>query len=103
MQTLSQNQSSLGLGGAKFVERAREQAAELKKELTQKAREEIKLDKEKAVKSWELEKKGEHSAMRKEFIEAVYAVAEKVVGRAVDKKAHTDLIDKGLKELVQAM
>ncbi|OGJ22398.1 MAG: hypothetical protein A2804_00585 [Candidatus Pacebacteria bacterium RIFCSPHIGHO2_01_FULL_46_10] len=88
---------------AKMMEKAREQATELKKELTEKARVEIKLDKEKAVKSWELEKKGEHAAMRKEFVDAVYAVTEKVVGKAVDKKAHASLIDKGLKELAQAM
>ena len=88
---------------AKMMEKAREQATELKKELTEKARVEIKLDKEKAVKSWELEKKGEHAAMRKEFVDAVYAVTEKVVGKAVDKKAHAGLIDKGLKELAQAM
>ena len=88
---------------AKMMEKAREQATELKKELTEKARAEIKLDKEKAMKSWELEKKGEHAAMRKEFVDAVYAVTEKVVGKAVDKKAHAGLIDKGLKELAQAM
>ncbi len=88
---------------AKMMEKAREQAAELKKELAEKARSEIKLDKEKAMKSWELEKKAESAAMRKEFSDAVYAVTEKVLGKAVDKKTHASLIDKGLKELAQTM
>jgi F-type H+-transporting ATPase subunit b len=74
----------------KTLDKVKEQAASLKKELTSQARDEAKAEKQSAL----------HS-MEKEFSQAVFAVAEKVVGKSLDKKAHADLIDKSLKEIAK--
>jgi len=87
---------------AKVLEKAKEQAAQLKKELEKQAKDEIRSEKEKAMKSLEAEKASMAREMQKEFAQAVYAVAEKLLGKAVDKKSHADLIDKSLKELAKA-
>lgn len=88
---------------AKLLEKAKEQAAALKKELTQQAKEEVKAEKDKAIKALEEEKKQVVREMQKEFAQSVYVVAEKLLGKAVDKKTHADLIDKSLKELAKVI
>lgn len=88
---------------AKLLEKTKEQALALKKDLASQAKEEIKAEKEKALKALEEEKKQVVREMQKEFAQSVYAVAEKLLGKAVDRKAHADLIDKSLKELAKAL
>jgi len=88
---------------AKLLDKAKEDAAALKKELVKKAKDELAAEHEKAVKGWAAEQKSQIDAMHKEFAQAVYAVSEKVIGEAIDKKAHAALIDKGLKELAKVM
>ncbi len=87
---------------AKFLEKAKEQAAQLKKELEKQAKDEIRAEKEKAMKALDADKASMTREMQKEFAQAVYVVTEKLLGKAVDKKAHADLIDKSLKELAKA-
>lgn len=84
---------------AQLLEKAKLQASELKKELAQKAKEEVKAEREKAMKSLELEKKGYQADLEREMASTVYAVTEKVLGKAIDKKEHAALIDKSLKEI----
>lgn len=86
---------------AKLLEKAREQAAELKKELAKKAKDELHQEHEKALSVWKQEKSSMMSEMQKEFASAVFAVTEKLIGQSVDKKAHTKLIDQGIKELAK--
>lgn len=88
---------------AKLIEKAKEQAAELKKELTQKAKEEVKAEREKALKAWTEEKAGLVRNMKQEFSQAAFAVAEKLIGKAIDKKGHAELIDTSIKELAQVL
>lgn len=87
----------------KLLEKAREQAAELKKDLIKKAKEEVKTEKEKAMSAWKQEKQTMVREMERQFGAAVYAVSEKLLGQAVDKKTHAKLIDQGMKELASIM
>ena len=64
---------------------------------------EIQAGRAKALKNWEEEKSAMIREMQKEFAQGVYSVAEKLLGKGVDKKAHAELIDKSLKELAKAM
>lgn len=84
---------------AQLLEKAKVQAQELKRGLTQQAKEEVKVEREKTMKSLELEKKGYQADLEREMAAAVYAVTEKVLGKAIDKKQHAELIDKSLKEI----
>ncbi|MBI5151868.1 MAG: ATP synthase F0 subunit B [Candidatus Pacebacteria bacterium] len=98
-KTKSQAEKEAG----KYLEKAKEQAATYKKELMQEAKDEVKAERDKAMKAWETEKASMAREMQKEFTLGVYTVAEKLLGKAVDKKAHADLIDKSLKELAKAL
>lgn len=98
----SKTKSQAEKDAVKLLEKAKEQAAQLKKELEKQAKDEIRAEKEKAMKALEADKASMAREMQKEFAQAVYAVAEKLLGKAVDKKAHADLIDKSLKELAKA-
>ncbi len=88
---------------AKLLEKTKEQATALKKELGSEAKAEIQAARTKALKNWEEEKSAMIREMQKEFTQGVYSVAEKLLGKAVDKKTHAELIDKSLKELAKAM
>lgn len=87
----------------KLLEKAREQAQELKKDLVKKAKEEIKAEHEKALKSFAQEKVALIAEMEKEFASSVFTVSEKLLGQAIDKKAHAKLIDQGIKDLETIM
>ncbi len=87
----------------KLLEKAREQAQELKKDLVKKAKEEIKAEHEKALKSFALEKASLISEMEKQFAGSVFTVSEKLLGEAIDKKSHAKLIDQGIKDLATIM
>ena len=88
---------------AKVVEKAKEQANELKKDLSSKVKEEVKTERERALQAIEKEKKAMQASAQKEMTEAVFAVTEKVLGKALDKKAHADLVSKSMKELASIM
>lgn len=88
---------------AKLLEKAREQAQELKKDLVKQAKEELKLEREKTMESWKQEKQTLAREMEKQFASAVYAVSEKLLGSAIDKKSHAKLIDAGIKDIVKIM
>ncbi|MEK7458203.1 MAG: ATP synthase F0 subunit B [Patescibacteria group bacterium] len=88
---------------AKLLEKTKEQATTLKKELGSESKAEIQAGRAKALKNWEEEKSAMIREMQKEFAQGVYSVAEKLLGKGVDKKAHAELIDKSLKELAKAM
>lgn len=89
--------------GAKLLEKAKEQSVALKKELNAEAKSEIQGERTKALKNWEEEKSAMIREMQKEFAQGVYSVAEKLLGKAVDRKTHTELIDKSIKELAKGM
>lgn len=98
-KTRSQAEKDAG----KLLEKTKEQAIALKKELSAEAKAAIQADRAKALKNWEEEKSAMMREMQKEFAQGVYSVAEKLLGKAVDKKTHAELIDKSLKELAKAM
>ena len=96
-KTLAEKEAS------KFLEAAKEQASALKKELSAQAKAEAKTEKDRAMKNWDDEKAAMVREMQKSFANGVYDVAEKLLGKAVDKKGHAELIDKGIKDLAKAM
>ena len=98
-KTKSQAEKEAG----KLLEKAKEQSVALKKELSAEAKAAIQAERAKALKNWEEEKASMIREMQKEFAQGVYSVAEKLLGKAVDKKSHAELIDKSLKELAKAM
>lgn len=89
--------------GAKVIEKAEEQAKELKATLTKQAKDEVKALKDKEMAKWEDEKKAMREQMEKQVSELAIAVAAKVLGAEVDKKAHAKLIDTSIKELEKSL
>lgn len=88
---------------AKEFEKAESDAKELKSKLTKEAREEIKDWKEKEMKKWAIEKEGMKKDMEKQVSDMALAIASKVLGTTVDKKAHASLITSSIKELEKAL
>lgn len=82
-----------------LLDKAKTQAAELKKELSAKVKDEVKAEREKALKNLEAEKKNSLAQLDREMADAVVAVSAKVLGKAIDKKEHAALIEKSLKEI----
>jgi len=88
---------------AKLLEEAKEDASAKKKILLQQAKEEADAEKQKLMSAWEQQKKNIASDMEKDFEEAVFAVAERLMGKIDDKSKHAKLIDQGIGELSQSI
>ena len=73
--------------GEDIKQKAREEAKQEAETLVGRAREEIQRERDEAI--------GE---VRKEFADLTVMVAEKVIDRSLDKKAHRQLIEKALEE-----
>ncbi len=88
---------------AQTIEKAKEEAKELKARLSKEAKEEVKIAKEKELTKLQDEMKEMKAAQEKQVAQMAVAVASKVIGAAVDEKAHAKLIDQSIKELEKAV
>lgn len=87
---------------SEILEKARESAKRTEAELLASARKKAEEEVEKLTSSWKDEKKQHLEDMRREFVSAVVATAEKVVG-TLDAKAHQKLIDAELEKLLKSI
>lgn len=85
-----------------IIAEARESAEEQRKQLLSKAKSDAKAEIAKLKEQWEEEKTKMARSMQQDFSDAVMAVAEKVMGSVLDKKAHQKLIDQEIKNLIKA-
>ena len=88
---------------AKLLEKAQEEAKELKSTLTKEVKAEIKEMKEKEMKKWEAEKEGMKKDIESQVTKMSLAIASKVLGTEIDKKGHVSLINSSIKELEKAI
>ena len=79
---------------------ARQQADTKKADLLKKAKQEVQAYVEDGKSKWAVEKQQKLAELEKQMADAVFAVAEKVVGQTLDKKTHATLIDQGIKEVL---
>lgn len=89
--------------------KAKELTAEVRQEVDKKreewlaqAKQEAAQVKEKAAKALVAEKAALLDSMKSDFAEAVFVVAEKVLGAEISAKQHGALINQGLKEIAAA-
>jgi F-type H+-transporting ATPase subunit b len=78
---------------------AAKSAEQLREELRAKGEEEAKRQVEKAVKDIDAARKQAVESVRAQVADIVIAVTEKVVGEALDVKAHKRLIDRAIEEI----
>jgi len=87
----------------KLLEEAVTAAKERKAQLVIQAKQEATVEVERLRQAWNEEKRTSLQSMKQEFSEAVIATAEKVVGKTLDAKSHTKLIDDELSSLLKSI
>lgn len=88
---------------AEALEEAKARAKEKEKELITQAKDKAKAEVEKMKSEWKMEVKKQESKMKKEFEVAVIKAAQKVIGKSIDAKQHSALIDDELEALLKAI
>lgn len=88
---------------AGIVEEAREAAQKLEAESLKKAKAKATGVLESAKEEWQMEKKQHLADMKKEFVIAVRATAEKVIGAELTAKKHESIITQELEKLLKAI
>lgn len=87
---------------AAIIAEAKENAEKVRKQILADAKVEAKAEVAKLQEQWRSEQSKMARNMQQEFADAVLAVTEKVLGKALDKKAHQQLIDQEVKALLKA-
>lgn len=86
-----------------ILEEAKEKAEERKRKIMAEAKTEAEQEREKLVKEWQAEKNQLLQSLHTEMVDAVVSTAEKVVGSALDKKAHSKLIDQEINAIAKTL
>lgn len=86
---------------AKILEEATKAAADKKDKMMAKAKEEALAEVERLRQAWHEEKRSSLQAMKSQFADAVIASAEKVVGKTLNDKTHSSLIDEEFATLIK--
>lgn len=85
---------------AEILEKAKVEADQKAQDMLNKAQEHAKAQILKFQSEWQEQKKELVKQLKDQFITGVVATTEKVVGKAFDKKAHQQLIDDELAQLI---
>ncbi len=88
---------------ADLIEEAKQKAKDKEKELLIEAREKAQAEIEKMVSDWQKTQKKQEAQIKAEFEARVLATAEKVIGKSLDTKKHSALIDSELEALLKAI
>lgn len=88
---------------SELLAEAKTQADKKKDELMAKAKAETVKYLEDEKNKWTQEKQQLQKQLEKDINEAVYTISEKVLGEAIDKKAHAKLVDQSISEIVKAL
>lgn len=84
---------------SKLMAEAAKEADDKKSKLMNEARKEVKIYVEVEKEKWEKEKSQLMKNFQKELHEAVFLVSEKVLGKGIDEKTHSKLIDQSIEAL----
>lgn len=85
-----------------FLAEARQEADKKREEWLNEAKADAVKARAKAEKALSAERVALAESMQNEFTEAVFMVAEKVLGEEIDTKQHAALVKQGLKEIASA-
>jgi len=85
-----------------IIAEARSEAKNRKAELLKEIKAEVEEERTKMMSALDREKENALKAQQKEFEQAVFTVAERVIGSSLDAKKHATLIEEGLKEIAAA-
>lgn len=88
---------------ADLLEEAKTKAKDKEKELIAEAKNKAKAEIEKMKADWKKEVSKQEKKMKKDFEAAVVKTAEKVIGKSLDAKKHSALIDSELDALLKAI
>ena len=88
---------------AELIEEAKQRANDKEKELITGAKAKAKAEVEKIKADWQREAKKQEKEMKKDFEKAVMIAAEKVIGKSLDAKKHSEIIDGELEALLKAI
>jgi F-type H+-transporting ATPase subunit b len=88
---------------AEALDEAKQRAKDKEKELISEAKDKAKAEITKMTSDWKMEAKKQESKMKKEFEVAVVKAAQKVIGKSLDAKKHSALIDSELDALLKAI
>jgi len=88
---------------AELIEEAKQRANDKEKELITEAKAKAKAEVEKIKADWQRDAKKQEKEMKKDFEKAVLTAAEKVIGKSLDAKQHSALIDSELEALLKAI
>lgn len=88
---------------AKVLQLSTKEAEKEKEQILAEARKLAEKEIEKMTKSWQAEKEQMMSQMKAQLVTAVVAATEKVLGKSLDKKAQSKLIDSELDTLLKAI
>lgn len=88
---------------AEILEETKKIAKEREKEIIAQAKEKAEAEVEKMKLDWTNARKKQEAKMKKEFETAVMEAAGKVIGKSLDGKKHSALIDSELEALLKAI
>lgn len=96
-------ESDLKKERATILNKAQEEAKAKASEIVAKAKKEAKAEKSKLVDAWESEKSALFKEAKKDMADAVIAVSAKVIGKSLDSKAQSKLIDSELETILKSL
>jgi F-type H+-transporting ATPase subunit b len=88
---------------ATVLNKAQEKAKDKAAEIVATAKKEAKAEKSKLVGAWENEKSALFKEAKKDMADAVIAVSAKVIGKSLDAKAQSKLIDSELETILKSL
>lgn len=88
---------------ATVLNKAQEESKVNAAEIIAKAKKEAKAEKSKLIGAWETEKSALFKEAKKDMADAVIAVSAKVIGKSLDAKAQSKLIDTELETILKSL
>jgi F-type H+-transporting ATPase subunit b len=88
---------------ATVLNKAQEEAKDKAATIVEAAKKEAKAEKSKLVSSWEAEKSALFQEAKKDMADAVIAVSAKVIGKSLDAKAQSKIIDSELETILKSL
>lgn len=96
-------ESDLKKERAKVLKQAQEEAKQKAADIVATAKKEAKAEKAKLVETWEKEKAALLDEAKQDMADAVIAVSAKVIGKSLDVKAQSKLIDSELATILKSL
>jgi len=88
---------------ATVLKEAQDEAKEKAADIVAQAKKEAKTEKSKLIDGWEAEKAALFQEAKKDMADAVIAVSAKIIGKSLDAKAQSKLIDSELETILKSL